>query len=62
MTTGTPRPLRLVHYLNAFFGGIGGEAEAHHAVETHAGPLGPGKLLQQTVRRAGRGHWHGGLR
>ena len=47
MTDDTARPLRLVHYLNAFFGGIGGEAEAHHAVQTHAGPLGPGMLLQQ---------------
>ena len=47
MTADTTRPLRLVHYINAFFGGIGGEAEAHHAVQTHAGPLGPGMLLQQ---------------
>ena len=47
MTDDTVRPLRLVHYLNAFFGGIGGEAEAQHAVEIHAGPVGPGKLLQQ---------------
>lgn len=47
MTADNARPLRLVHYLNAFFGGIGGEAEAHHAVQMHAGPQGPGKLLQQ---------------
>ena len=47
MTDDIVRPLRLVHYLNAFFGGIGGEAEAQHAVEMHAGPVGPGKLLQQ---------------
>lgn len=47
MADDTTRPLRLVHYLNAFFGGIGGEAEAHHALEMHDGPLGPGMLLQQ---------------
>ena len=47
MTDDTVRPLRLVHYINAFFGGIGGEAAAHHAVEMRAGPLGPGQLLQQ---------------
>lgn len=47
MADDAARPLRLVHYLNAFFGGIGGEAEAHYAVETHDGPLGPGMLLQQ---------------
>ena len=47
MTDDIVRPLRLVHYLNAFFGGIGGEAEAHQDVRTHAGPLGPGKLLEQ---------------
>ena len=47
MTVETRGSLRLVHYLNAFFGGVGGEAEAHYAVETCTGPLGPGNLLQQ---------------
>jgi len=47
MTAGARRPLRLVHYLNAFFGGVGGEAEADYAPQTHTGPLGPGNLLQQ---------------
>ena len=47
MTAEARKPLRLVHYLNAFFGGVGGEAEAHYAVETRTGPLGPGNLLQQ---------------
>ncbi len=48
-----PAPLRIVHYLNAFFGGIGGEAEAHTAVSLHPGPLGPGRLLAQTLADAG---------
>ena len=47
MTAESGGPVRLVHYLNAFFGGVGGEAEAHYGVQTCAGPLGPGKLLQQ---------------
>lgn len=47
MTAESGGPVRLVHYLNAFFGGVGGEADAHHAVEARPGPLGPGNLLQQ---------------
>ena len=47
MTAGTSGPVRLVHYLNAFFGGVGGEVEAYYAVETCTGPLGPGNLLQR---------------
>lgn len=43
----TKRPVRLVHYLNAFFGGVGGETEAQHPVDTFDGPLGPGNLLQK---------------
>lgn len=45
--------LRIVHYLNAFFGGIGGEAEAQTPVSCHAGALGPGRLLEQAL--AGQG-------
>ena len=45
--------LRVVHYLNAFFGGVGGEAEAHTPVSVHPGALGPGRLLEQAL--AGQG-------
>ena len=32
--------LRIVHYLNQFFGGIGGEEEANRPVEVRDGPVG----------------------
>ena len=48
-----------MHYLNAFFGGVGGEAEAHYPLETCAGALGPGNLLQQLC--AGQGEVVGTL-
>ena len=43
------RTLRVVHYLNQFFAGIGGEAKAGHAVGSRPGPVGPGLLLQQCL-------------
>jgi glycine reductase complex component B subunit gamma len=39
-------PLRVVHYLNQFFGGIGGEDQASVGVTVKAGPVGPGRLLE----------------
>lgn len=42
-------PLRVVHYLNQFFGGIGGEEQANTTVEVRDGPLGPGRPLQQLL-------------
>lgn len=46
-----PRPersaVRLVHYLNQFFGGIGGEQHADHAVEVRVGAIGPGRALER---------------
>ena len=41
--------LRIVHYLNQFFGGIGGEEEANRPVEVRDGPVGPGRPLQQIL-------------
>ena len=38
--------IRVMHYMNQFFAGIGGEDKAEVAVGTHEGPLGPGKRLQ----------------
>jgi betaine reductase len=38
--------LRIVHYINAFFGGLGGEEEAHTPMQVREGPVGPGRLLQ----------------
>ena len=39
-------PLRVVHYLNQFFGGIGGEDQASIGVTVKAGAIGPGRLLE----------------
>lgn len=37
--------IRVVHYLNQFFGQIGGEADADVGFSTQDGPVGPGRLL-----------------
>jgi glycine reductase len=47
------KTVRVVHYLNQFFGGIGGEEHANAPVQVKQGPVGPGRLLQQAL--AGRG-------
>ncbi len=46
-------PLRILHYINAFFGGLGGEEEAMVPVSFHLGAVGPGRLLEQEL--AGQG-------
>ncbi len=38
--------LRVGHYLNQFFAGIGGEERAHVPPSVRDGPVGPGRLLQ----------------
>ena len=48
-----PKTNRVLHYLNQFFGGIGGEEHANTPVQVREGPVGPGRLLQQVL--AGRG-------
>lgn len=49
-----PTPLRVMHYINAFFGGRGGEAEAHTAVTLTPGAIGPGRLLQDALAAQGQ--------
>jgi betaine reductase len=39
--------MRVVHYVNQFFGGLGGEEHAGTALEIRDGAVGPGKLLEQ---------------
>jgi glycine reductase len=39
--------LRVVHYVNQFFGGIGGEEHADTPVEVRPGAVGPGRGLEQ---------------
>lgn len=38
--------LRVVHYVNQFFGGIGGEDQAHVGPQIKEGPVGPGRAIQ----------------
>jgi len=41
--------LRVVHYVNQFFGGIGGEDQAHVGVTVKAGAVGPGRALEKAL-------------
>lgn len=41
--------MRIVHYLNQFFGGIGGEEQAGSPLRETGNALGPGRLLEQTI-------------
>ena len=41
--------MRVVHYINQFFGGIGGEERADSPLEVRPGPVGPGRLLDQLL-------------
>jgi betaine reductase len=43
------RPLRVVHYLNQFFGQIGGEEKAHAGLQVKAGAVGPGLALKEQL-------------
>src|ERR1043166_6968162 len=38
--------MRIVHYLNQFFGGLGGEENAAAGLETRVGAVGPGALFE----------------
>ena len=46
-------PLRVVHYVNQFFAGIGGEEHAHVGVSVRDGAVGPGRALQAALGDAG---------
>ena len=45
--------MRVLHYVNQFFGGIGGEEQAGLAPEVREGPVGPGRLFNEIL---GDGH------
>lgn len=47
------RPFRVVHYLNQYFGGLGGEEAANLPVQVREGPVGPGRVLQQALGDVG---------
>jgi betaine reductase len=46
--------VRVLHYLNQFFAGLGGEGEAGLAPRLEPRPMGPGRLLEQRLAGAGR--------
>jgi betaine reductase len=46
--------LRMVHYLNQFFGGIGGEEKAEARPQIHEGPLGPGRAVEAALGERGK--------
>lgn len=41
--------MRIVHYLNQFFGGLGGEEQAGMPLQIRDGAVGPGKLLERLL-------------
>lgn len=45
--------IKVVHYINQFFGGIGGEDKAYMGPSKIDGPVGPGKALQQALEGQG---------
>ncbi len=45
--------LRVVHYVNQFFGGIGGEEKADEPLSERTGAVGPGRLLQAQLNGQG---------
>lgn len=48
------KKIRVVHYLNQFFGGIGGEQQADVALQVREGAVGPGIGLQQAFGEHGQ--------
>jgi glycine reductase len=51
--------VRVLHYLNQFFAGVGGERDASLAPRLEPRPIGPGLLLERSL--AGKGHVVGTL-
>ncbi len=47
------RVIRVVHYLNQFFGGVGGEDKADVGPQVRNGPIGPGRALQSALGSQG---------
>ena len=46
-------PIRVLHFINQFFGGIGGEEHANVGVEVREEAVGPGRALQLALGDAG---------
>ena len=41
--------MRIAHYLNQFFGGVGAEEHAGERLDVRDGAVGPGRLLEQLL-------------
>src|SRR4030067_1482763 len=48
--TSQNKRFRIVHYLNQFFGGVGGEEQANCEPRTIQGSKGPGRLFEKCFR------------
>jgi glycine reductase len=46
--------IKIIHYINQFFAGIGGEDKADAPFEVREGPVGPGRLLQTVLGERGK--------
>ena len=46
--------LKVVHYLNQFFGGIGGEDKAEAGPQVHEGAKGPGRAFEKALGNRGK--------
>lgn len=46
---GAPRVVKIAHYINQFFAGVGGEDKADHPFEVRDGPVGPGRAIQMAL-------------
>ena len=51
--SGRENPVKVLHYVNQFFGGIGGEEQAGVGVSLREGPVASGRALQQALGDAG---------
>ncbi len=43
------KTIRVVHYINQFFAGVGGEEKADHPLSSKEGPIGPGLLINKIL-------------
>src|SRR5262245_51841110 len=50
----TMTALRVVHYVNQFFAGVGAEDKADTAPDEREGAIGPGRVLQQALGEGAR--------
>ncbi|MDP2951778.1 MAG: glycine/sarcosine/betaine reductase selenoprotein B family protein, partial [Chloroflexota bacterium] len=44
-----PKTYQVLHYINQFYGGLGGEEKSNTPVQVRDGPVGPGRALQQAL-------------